>query len=254
MIVRCRNLDKIKIRLIPTRIETRLNIYGAITLFLLSIASNVLAEDVSISASIFSNSVHRGISLSEEEPGVSISLDKNFSNNFFVGSVISAHKGHEPIDRKGHGNIYLGYFHQLSDDKSLTYTLTDYHFKGDYFSDWDYTELAVELRLANNFSVFVSTADNYYGRETDSFYGEIAWTPKISEELFFDLALGQTINSGLQSADTINNYSAKFSYQFSRSNINVSLSFLYADKEAELIHSNNSASERLLIEISSPLY
>ena len=156
-----------------------------------------MAEDVSVNLSIFSDLIHRGVSISNEEPGIKMALNKNFNNGLFVGSNLAVHNKNSYFNRRGWINSYLGYFSEIGSHSAIELSYLHYQFKAEFPRSWDYSEFRLDYHLSQSLNATFAVAENYYGRSSESYFTEISWQPQISENLYSFISVGNTFNDEL---------------------------------------------------------
>lgn len=224
----------------------------SLLIFSTFLSNTCVAEDMSINSSIFNDLVHRGVSISNEEPGIKLAFNKNFTNGLFVGSNLAIHNKNSYFNRRGWINSYLGYFSEIGSHSAIELSYLDYQFKAEFPRSWDYSEFRLDYHLSQSLNVTIAIAENYYGRSSESYFTEISWQPRINENLYSFISVGNTFNDELNEVNSIKNLSLGIIKNLERWHYN--FGYHYADKEAEQIHNTDNAGGRFVFEVTYQLF
>lgn len=210
------------------------------------------AEDLAVTAAIVNDSIYRGISLSEEQPGVQIFIDKNFEPGFFVGGNLTRHQTSGRFSRQGWQSFYSGYYQQFSQDSAFETSISSISFDADFFRSWDYLELKTTLYFSQSTGISFAYADNYYGREHPSYYAEFSWQPQLDDAWYATVTLGNTYTDGLENAESFANYLLGVSHNQKR--WQYFLAYTLVDHDISYVHGDNATGGRWLFNVSYSLF
>ena len=169
----------------------------AAALILASAASTVNAQ-ISVTGTLTSDYVFRGVSQTDSSPAIQASVDYEHDNGFFAGAWAS----NVDFDDDANAEIdyYVGYYGELSDALAYDASYTYYTYLG-YGSDedYDYGELILNAYY-NAFTFTYGYANDYANLGDAAHYLSAAYEFALPE----DYAL--TIQSGYNFGDAFDDY------------------------------------------------
>jgi len=230
-----------------------MNFYTQFLVLTLLLSSTMcVADQLTVSGGISSASVINGVSQSRENPIAQIATEWNFNNGIYSGIMLYAgESAPAPQLTQGYAT-YLGYFKALNENNAFELSINHYGYRGRFQSTWDYTELNATYHYSKTLSLKNTYADDYYGRGYSSHFLGVNWQPKITNQSYAVFSAGHTFFNNNDYQPEISNASLGFGLKKQRWNFLIS--YQYSDKEAELIHGDDAAGSRLLLEIQYALY
>jgi len=228
--------------------------FFSIVLLLISTAlpQLIVAEQLTISGGISSTSIVNGISQSRDKTIMLISGEWDFDYGFYTGAMLYAGEtAPAPQLTQGYA-AYFGFFKPLNDKRAIELSVSQYGYRGKFQSTWDYFEYQVTYHHSQTLSVTNSYTDDYYGRGYSSHTIKLNWQPKISKQSYAVISAGNTfLNSHYQPSEIFNSI---LGFGWQKKRWSFLLSYQYSDRKAEMIHGNNAAGNRLVLEIKYAIY
>ena len=210
------------------------------------------ADQITVSGGISSANVVNGISESRDKPTVQVTSEWDFEHGIYTGMMLYAGEtAPAPQLTQGYA-AYLGYFKPLNESSAIELSVNHYGYRGKFQSTWDYSELNITYHHSKTLSLKNAYADDYYGRGYSSHFVTINWQPQMTNQSYALISAGHTF---LKSNDYLPEFSnAMLGLGLKEQRWNFQISYQYSDKKAELIHGNDAAGSRLLLEIKYALY
>ncbi|MEP6938627.1 MAG: TorF family putative porin [Rudaea sp.] len=133
---------------------------------------------VSAQASIVSDYVYRGVSLTQGRPSATLEADIDDASGWFAGALVTGTRLYSEPHYEPEVILDVGYAHALTTgltwEAGATYS---------YFSDftfWNYAEVFAGV-LGERWNARLYYATDYFGRDRRSWYGEINFTQPLDE-------------------------------------------------------------------------
>ncbi|KGJ94430.1 TorF family putative porin [Colwellia psychrerythraea] len=196
----------------------------AATLALTAIAPLVSAE-VSVTGTLTSDYVFRGVSQTDSSPAIQASLDYEHESGFFAG-VWASNVDFED-DANAEIDFYAGYFGEVNDTFSYDVMYNYYTYQG-YSSadDSDYGELLFNAYI-NAFTLGLGYASDYVNTGDSAQYISAAYDIELPQEYALTLQAGYTMGDAFDDAEYID-YSATvaktfFDFDFTAAVINTDI-------------------------------
>ena len=185
----------------------------AATIALTAIAPLVSAE-VSVTGTLTSDYVFRGVSQTDSSPAIQASLDYEHESGFFAG-VWASNVDFED-DANAEIDFYAGYFGEINDTFSYDVMYNYYTYQG-YSSadDSDYGELLFNAYI-NSFTLGLGYASDYVNTGDSAQYISAAYDIELPQEYALTLQAGYTAGDAFDDAEYVD-YSAtvaKIFYDF----------------------------------------
>ena len=178
----------------------------------LSTIAPLASADVSVTGTLTSDYVFRGVSQTDSSPAVQLGLDYEHENGFFAGAWASNVDFDD--DANAEVDFFLGYFGEVNESFSydVSYTLYTYHGYGSD-EDYDYGE-AVFNAYYNAFTFTLGHAPDYANSDDSAQYFGAAYDFELPNEYALTIQAGYTSGDAFEDFEYID-YNATLSKTFS---------------------------------------
>lgn len=149
----------------------------------LGVASNARSQ-VAASATITTNYLYRGVSLSDGRPALDLALVYDDKSGFYVGgSLIGEETRRRGFQELGHQE-YAGYAHRLSPGSTLDFGVNNLHYKSYGYPAYaaDATEVYVGW-VRGPLNYYVHYSPDYFSRGARALYGEVNGAVRLHRPL-----------------------------------------------------------------------
>lgn len=148
------------------------------------VSGSVFAQGVSIDASVTSEPQRQGLAEANGRPAVTVNVDWELTNSFFVGASAYLASDAPAPQRPKNLAPMLG-FH-FGEPASVQFNLMVVHriFPGDFAIDWDFTEVQLGVGFSPSFGLSLTATDDYYGIGPRSVSGALEYVRNFSDRLY----------------------------------------------------------------------
>jgi uncharacterized protein (TIGR02001 family) len=141
-------------------------------------------SQVAASATVTTDYLYRGLSLSDGRPALDLSLLYDDKSGFYAGgSLIGEATRHQGLRGLGHQE-YAGYAIRLRPDSTLDLGVSNLHYRSYGFptGDYDATEIYAGW-VAGNLNYYLHYSPNYFRPGANALYGEINGAVRLPRPL-----------------------------------------------------------------------
>lgn len=189
-----------------------MNKFKLLTAFALMTTAPLASADVSVTGTLISDYMFRGVSQTDSSPAIQASLDYEHESGFFAGAWATN------IDFGDDGDVeidyYAGYFGEINESVSYDVSYTYYTYLG-YSSAEDYNYGEVILNgYIDAFTLTFGHAFDYANSDDSAQYVGVAYDIELPSEYALTLQAGYTSGDAFEDYEYVD-YSATVAKTFS---------------------------------------
>ncbi len=204
-------------------------------------------EEFGLIVQATSDWVYDGTTETRGEPSIGINGEWRLQPAVFLG--FEAHESSVAAEQQRERSvaIYTGVDRTLDKNWYTALSLQHREFPGSV-TEWDFTEIALQLAYRDNWLIKFDYSPDYYARDTEAFGTELSYTDNISSRSYWSLQAGVQHTSESQFVDY---HYARFGVGISTSALNIDLSYGWNSEDGTLLFGNDRLlSPKLVLQLN----